>query len=437
MASIRLPTKERITFSKSKKDQLIAALVESAEFQRLRKIQQLGFSDKRFPGANHTRFEHSLGVYQKALNFIDHIKKLYPQHYNKDRALEFKLQALLHDLGHGPHSHTFEVAAHASGLAIDNHEMWTSRIILGDTEIGRILEDYDPALRKRLGDFFAKPDNSRTRDFWDSMISGQFDLDRLDYIERDSFHSGVNVDVRPEYLISKIRIVDLGKVPCVAFDVASKNELSGFLHSRVKLYNSVSHDPDGNACDQLFAEICKEVKLALGDHSPGTLGLSQRNAIVRLLQSASSPSLQTYLAANSHQMSVFIEEVSSSDHPDLQRAVSRAKRLHSDKPLHVINFEEYNPSYTPEELRQAEGLFFDIAAKVNGDSIALVDSYKKVAYIRKDNPLQNILIVTKTGIHDLSDFEGAIPSDVSHACFYTERTEVKERFKRSLMRAQP
>ena len=436
MASIRLPTGERIIFPKSKKGRLLASLVASAEFQRLRKIQQLGFSDKRFPGANHTRYEHSLGVYQKACDFVEYIKDRYPEHYDKGRAFEFKIQALLHDLGHGPHSHTFEVAAKAAEIDVADHEVWTSRIILGDTEIGDLLEEYDPALRQRLGAFFAHPDGERIRDFWDSMISGQFDLDRLDYIERDSFHSAVKVGVRPEYLITKTSIVDVDGVACVAFGISAKGDLSGFLQSRVKLYNSVSHDPDGNSCDQLFAGICKEVKAALGDHSPEELGLSKRNAIVRLLQSASAPTLELYLAANGSQMGVFIDDVSFSDHPLLEQAKKRAEKLHNDKPLHIIDLEDYRPGYTDDQWEEAREEFYRIADEVDAHSIALADSYEKVAYQKKDNPRENILIQTRTGVSDLSDFDGAIPMSVSHAYFYTESREVKDRFKQSLLSAQ-
>ncbi|MEM9469147.1 MAG: HD domain-containing protein [Pseudomonadota bacterium] len=434
MASIRLPTGERITFDRAKKrERLFDDIVKSAEFQRLTHVRELGFSYKSYPGAVHNRLEHSLGVFQKACVFADRVRDEFRQYYDKERAFEFKLQALLHDLGHGPHSHTFEVAAKAAELDIDHHEKWTSRIILGDTEIGRLLQEYDDSngkdLRKRLGDYFSSPDSDRTRDFWDSMISGQFDVDRLDYIVRDAFHSGVSVGANPEYLLRKTQIIDVDGTPCVAFDIEAREELTSFLDARVKIYNRVAHDPIGNACDTLFAEICKQVKEALRDCSPEILGLSSRNAFVELLNHAGRIPLEMYLRTNDNQMNVFLDDVVAANHAVLQRASQRARKIKSGTPLEVINFERIVPNYSQAQYEEADALFQCIADDVNGGSIAFAEVYRKAAYKEGQPVLQRILISTEVGAKELTEFDGAIPRDLRHAHFYSENPEVMQRFK--------
>ena len=98
-------------------DQIAWRLLNTPEFQRLRRIRHLGFSDLVYPGATHSRFAHAVGVYHTARRIVDVIRRcLKNQEFDENRTRVALLAALLHDIGHGPLSHVFEHAAQATGL---------------------------------------------------------------------------------------------------------------------------------------------------------------------------------------------------------------------------------------------------------------------------------------------------------------------------------
>ena len=144
---IRDPVHGLIVFSATSEfDQLIWRLLNKAEFQRLRRIKQLGFSELVYPGATHTRLAHSVGVFHTARTLVRLFRGMLGKGFDRERGEVAICAALLHDLGHGPFSHAFEGVLKACGI-MGKHEEWTADIIRCDTEIGRTLRDYDSRLR--------------------------------------------------------------------------------------------------------------------------------------------------------------------------------------------------------------------------------------------------------------------------------------------------
>ncbi len=143
---IRDPVHDLIEFSRDDFDQTIWDALESAEFQRLRRIKQLGFSELVFPGATHSRFAHSVGVFHTARRLSALIRNRLPDSFDLNRARIATAAALVHDLGHGPFSHAFEGALKRLGVA-KRHEDWTVAIVSGDTEVSEVLSKYAPARR--------------------------------------------------------------------------------------------------------------------------------------------------------------------------------------------------------------------------------------------------------------------------------------------------
>ncbi|MEZ0391916.1 MAG: HD domain-containing protein [Pseudobdellovibrionaceae bacterium] len=197
------------------------AVVDSNEFQRLRAIKQLGFADISFPGATHTRFIHSLGVCHLAGETFDHLFKVFPfsNHSVRQRFRQvFRLAALLHDVGHGPLSHTTEeVMPPLADLKVDvyknrtplpkanaraTHEDYTIKY-LTDSPLTEILKknfsDIQPVhiaclIDKSLNcpdDFFLDK-GLDFRPVLSQLVSGELDCDRMDYLERDSYYTGTN-----------------------------------------------------------------------------------------------------------------------------------------------------------------------------------------------------------------------------------------------------
>ena len=162
---------------------IIWSLINTKEFQRLRRIRQLGTSFYTFHGAEHSRFSHSLGVYEITRKVITQFERNGYEDWPAEERLLCLCAALLHDIGHGPFSHSIE---RAFGV---NHEQWSCRIILEDTEINRILKEVSPAFPQLVADVIAKTYNKQ---IVVSLISSQMDADRMDYLLRDAYFTGVN-----------------------------------------------------------------------------------------------------------------------------------------------------------------------------------------------------------------------------------------------------
>ena len=128
-------------------DRFILKLIDTKEFQRLRRIKQLGLGHFVYPGAQHTRFEHSLGVFNFARRMLEKLQHRYSTDADSSvrdeleaRSRQIKTAALLHDLGHGPFSHVFERAFENEGPS--DHEQWTCKILQDDsTDVFRVLRD--------------------------------------------------------------------------------------------------------------------------------------------------------------------------------------------------------------------------------------------------------------------------------------------------------
>ncbi len=158
---------------------LIIELIDTPEFQRLRRIRQLDVASLTFHGAEGSRFTHSLGVFAVARRVYDHLCRSYPA-LEEYRPLVLTA-ALLHDIGHGPFSHASE------DIFGYSHESWTERIITGDTDIGRTLRTYEPSLPEQLQQVFR---GEFAIPLVRQLVSGQLDCDRLDYLLRDSYFTG-------------------------------------------------------------------------------------------------------------------------------------------------------------------------------------------------------------------------------------------------------
>ena len=204
-------------------DMLIWQLIETPEFQRLRRIKQLGGTHIVYPTAEHSRFSHSLGVYFIARRMIDILRKQGVEFSESDRML-ILCAALLHDLGHGPFSHSFEAV-----LGI-NHEVFTHRILLEGTQVSRLLDEYEAGFAKKVSDIIGKayPDRLIV-----SLISSEIDADRLDYLLRDSYFTGTPYgEIDLERILRTMRVED-GRI---VFKYSGMHALEDYLLSRYQMY---------------------------------------------------------------------------------------------------------------------------------------------------------------------------------------------------------
>jgi len=209
-------------------DALLFRLINTGEFQRLRRIRQLGMASLAYPGADHSRYSHSLGVMETARKVIEHLRRSY--YIAEEDACTCLATALLHDLGHGPFSHVFERISGA------DHETVTQRVILDpDSEVNRILSAHDPAMPQRVVDLMRPP---LKRTFLSDVISSQLDADRLDYLLRDNLMTGSqygNYDLT--WLIHAL-VVDEDSSR-LAVDRKGISAVEAYLQARYHMYRNV------------------------------------------------------------------------------------------------------------------------------------------------------------------------------------------------------
>lgn len=157
-------------------------IIDSAVFQRLRGIKQLANTHLVYPGAVHTRFEHSLGTLEIAQRIAQRIISLRDD-WKKLRTIRYA--ALLHDVGHGPFSHVFEdIVSRVAKKSNFNHESVTLDIVKNDKDLAKILGAHRDLVLDLL-------ESDKKRFVEHCIISGPLDADKLDYLQRDSYHAGV------------------------------------------------------------------------------------------------------------------------------------------------------------------------------------------------------------------------------------------------------
>jgi uncharacterized protein len=176
---------------------LMVRLIDSAEFQRLRRIKQLGLALFTYQGAEHSRFTHSLGVLHLMTRVLDRLGEKY--RIDEEARAAARAAALLHDIGHGPFSHVMEKVLNF------HHEAWTVEAVTSaETEVGRILRSYSPSLPARVAEII----EGRFRPaFLAQLVSSQLDVDRMDYLLRDSLMTGAKYGYYDlEWVINAIEV---------------------------------------------------------------------------------------------------------------------------------------------------------------------------------------------------------------------------------------
>lgn len=221
---------------------LIFDLIQHKYFQRLRRITQMGMSYLVYPGAHHTRFHHAIGcVYlmQKAVNVL----RYKGVTISKEEEEALYIAILLHDIGHGPFSHAMEHSI-VNGVS---HE----QISLLFME--RLNEEFNGSLTLAINIFKGKYERS----FMCQLISSQLDIDRADYLKRDSFYTGVaEGNVNSERLITMLNVVDDNLV------VEEKGiySVEKFIIARRFMYWQVYLHKTGLVAEQLLMRVLSRAK---------------------------------------------------------------------------------------------------------------------------------------------------------------------------------
>jgi HD superfamily phosphohydrolase len=317
---------------------LALALLDTREVQRLRRVRQLGLTSLVFPGAEHSRFAHAIGaahVMNRLLERAAAQKSDLPDdlRLSKERRRDALAAALLHDLGHGPYSHLFEeVLDHAKP-----HEDWTVEALLEpSTDVHRALSRFDPGMPERVA---ALVTGKSDVGWLSRAVSGTLDVDRCDYLLRDSHMTGVAYGIYDlDWLLRALTFAELpfGETPSERWVLCIEGRkglppIEGFFLARHFMYQQVYHHKATRAAECVVRAIFKRVaQLVAGGSPPSPLPLALAEAI-----SGQGQSLGNYLELDDAMLGYCLAEWEKHAEPVLADLAARfrARRLPKTLPL--------------------------------------------------------------------------------------------------------
>jgi uncharacterized protein len=284
---VRDPLHNIIQFEGNEFENALWDVVQSTPFQRLRRIKQLGFSDFVYPGATHSRFAHSLGVFHTAKRLM----KIIENHIGSKRYLETRAHAaiaaaLVHDVGHGPFSHAFEKVGKKLKLKMAIHENVSDELI----RTGPISE----ALNK-LGSGFATDvasivKSERPQNIYSAVVSSQFDADRLDYMRRDRMMTGTqHAAIDFEWLVANLEVgeveygvdeVPLDRIETFVLGPKAVLAAESYVWGLFQPYPTVYLHKTTRGIEQLFVELILRVVKLINDDSLRMTGLPKNHPLV-------------------------------------------------------------------------------------------------------------------------------------------------------------
>lgn len=224
------------------RDRVIWDVIGTKEFQRLRRIRQLGTTYLVFHGAEHSRFQHSLGVYEIVRRIVDDVFTGRPEWREEERLVTL-CAALLHDLGHGPFSHAFE-----NVFELD-HEQYTQAILLGNTEVNEVLSRVAPDFPERVANVIEKTYHDK---LVVSLISSQIDADRMDYLQRDSYYTGVSYG---HFDMERILRVMRPTEEQAVIKYSGMHAVEDYIMSRYQMYWQVYFHPVSRSAEVILIKI--------------------------------------------------------------------------------------------------------------------------------------------------------------------------------------
>ena len=256
--SYRDPIHKEITLDDTDPvESLIIKLIDSREVQRLRWIRQLGTGWFTFHGAEASRFQHSLGTMHIARLMLQKIAKdlnLDQETLNEYKKLVLSA-ALLHDIGHGPFSHSTE------SINEIRHETWTIKLINSpESEINQILEAHQTGLAKEVVQIINK---TYPQKFLSSFVNSQIDCDRFDYLLRDSYYTGTSYGKFDLERVISVISVNRERDCLVVSNEKGMLAVEDYLYARYSMYLQVYQHKKSLASDTLLYKLLKRAKLLI------------------------------------------------------------------------------------------------------------------------------------------------------------------------------
>ncbi len=451
---IRDPVHNLIEFGTDQFEHTLWRVIQTAPFQRLRRIRQLGFSEFVFPGATHTRFAHSIGVFHMARQLMRVIKLYVDSHQQqfKDHQAQHALAAaLLHDVGHGMFSHAFEEVGKEFNWPMARHEEVSQKLIR-ESEIGKVLDkEFGTGYAGNVADVIAQTIPSN---LYGSVVSSQFDADRLDYMQRDRMMTGVQSSgVDPTWLLANLEVAEVrtgvdetstGMIETLVLGPKAAQTAESYVLALFHLYPNVYLHKATRGAEVLFQALMRRLVSLNEKGDAPKCGLPERHPILRFV--AEPANLDRAMALDDTVFWGALPLLEEADDKEVQRLTIALRGRHLTRCIDLRQrIEGELPLKTDEkrEQRQArvklicDGIVSALkeqeAADAAGAARFLVDQYVRHPYKRfqdSKTPLNQILIRRGDGPpKDMADLSPIIahaePFNLCRAYVFRDDTEAE------------
>jgi HD superfamily phosphohydrolase len=436
---LRDPVHGLIVFEKGNQiDELAWRLIDTPEFQRLRRIKQLGLSEYVFPSAIHSRFAHSIGVFHIARELAEIVEREIAgirQQFDPRRAEVAVIAGLLHDLGHGPFSHTFESVQRSRGIT-KRHEQWTAEVIRRRKgKIRPLLEAYRAGFSDEVAALIEADDPT---DIYHAIVSSSFDADRLDYLRRDRLMTGTGAGaIDFDWLMEHVRVreivieaMDVGvdedsvTVPTFCLDAKALPAAEQFLLARFTLHQQVYFHKATRCLEHMIARLLRTVANRAQDKqtSERQTGLADGHPLIRFFANDGA-TVANFLALDDVVVMGAVERMTQARDPAIADLATRVRERRLYKTLDLREFghdegaqnkaarrirKQFTTELNSEAIIEDEGAAISIYTQIGGDD---EKSHKKLHIIDAKGPRE---------ITDLSPLVNTLKVKAQYIRYYFE-----------------
>lgn len=380
-------------------------IINSKPMQRLRRVRQLGLAYLVYPGAEHSRFAHSVGVYHLANRFMDALNlSRDKQAFDDKTKAAVRAAALLHDVGHGAFSHLFELVTKdiLKNNAVD-HEQWTEQVIKEDPAISNILMQASQRYGTNMSaDVLSIINHTHKKKYVSDLVSSQLDVDRFDYLLRDSLMTGVhygNFDL--EWIIRSLKIREYDGKEVLAVDAKrGLSSIESYILGRHYMYCHVYYHKTIRAAEIMLRQILKRAVYLAGNGQREIKKLP----VIGKLGNKEQPEISEYLSLNDFVVYSWIEKWADESKDKILRDLSNkliCRQLFKTIPVN-INKDFVNKLQQMQEKAKK--------AKLDPEYYCCEDEPKNVAFkdyfydVKAGNKKehQDIFLVNDKGVEELS-----------------------------------